>query len=302
MRPSSPAVRLVFPLVVALIVLAPAPARACPTCTVGDPTLTTMGAELPYRNRVRASAGVSTRGDRVGTPGLNAIELREQRLDLTVAWAATERLVLSLNLPVTHRRLGYADLSVDQLVTLGDAELRGRIVLHRDRKFAPRHLVSMLVGLEMPTAPTIRRNGQPLPLEVQAGSRSWDPLVGLAYDHFRGPYSVHLVGTLRVSTPGMEGYFGGPSGRIQGIFQWQGHDRLGLRAGLDLRGDAVTRGPSNEREPDTGGFIAFLAGGFVAGLTEKTLMNALVFIPTVQAFRGAHREGVAAMLSVTHDF
>jgi hypothetical protein len=301
MRPSSGSVRL--GIAIALLVLcADARARACPTCTVGDPTLTTMGAEAPYRNRVRLSAGLSTRGDRVGTPGFDAIELREQRLDVTAAWAATERFVLSLNLPVAHRRLAYSDLSVDQLVTLGDAELRGRLVIHRDRRFAPRHLVSLLMGLEVPTAPSISKNGQQLPLELQAGSRSWDPLVGVAYDHFASPYSVHLVATLRVSTPGYEGAFAGPSGRIQGTFQWQAHERFGLRAGADMRGDAVTRTSSREREENTGGFIAFLTGGFVASLGDATLLNALVFVPVVQALRGQHREGVAALLSVTHDF
>jgi hypothetical protein len=283
-----------------LIVCTETRARACPTCTVGDPTLTTMGAEAPYRNRVRVSAGLSTRGDRVGRPGFDAIELREQRLDLTAAWAATERFVLSLNLPLAHRRLAYPDLSVDHLLTLGDAELRGRLVLHRDRKLAPRHLVSLLTGLEMPTAPSISKNGEPLPLELQAGSRSWDPLVGLAYDYFARPFSVHLVGTLRIATPGLEGSMAGPSGRLQGTFQWQAHERFGLRAGADTRGDGVTRGP-NGREADSGGFIAFITGGFVAALAPKTLLHVLVFAPVIQALRGDHREGVAAMLNVTHD-
>jgi hypothetical protein len=283
-----------------LIVCTGARARACPTCTVGDPTLTTMGAEAPYKNRVRASAGLSTRGDRVGRLGFDAIELREQRLDLTVAWAAAERFVLSFNLPVAHRRLAYADLSVDHLVTLGDAELRGRLVVFRDRKFAPNHLLSVLMGLEMPTAPSISKNGQTLPLELQAGSRSWDPLVGLAYDHFASPLSVHLVATLRVSTPGFEGSLAGPSGRLQGTLQWQAHERFGLRVGTDMRGDGVTRTPSGQ-DPNSGGLIAFLTGGFVAALGADTLMNALVFVPVIQALRGEHREGVAAMLSVTHD-
>lgn len=300
MRPSSGALRT--PLLIALLILcAGSKALACPTCTVGDPTLTTMGAEAPYRNRVRVSAGLSTRGDRVGEPGFDAIELREQRLDLTAAWAATERFVLSLNLPLAHRRLAYADLSVDQLVTLGDLELRGRLVLFRDRKFAPKHLLSLLAGLEMPTAPSISKNGQKLPLELQAGSRSWDPLVGLGYDFFASPFSLHLVGTLRVSTPGMDGYFGGPSGRVQATFQWQAHERFGVRAGADMRGDAVTRGPDG-KESDTGGFIAFATAGFVAALGQDTLLNAMVFLPAIQAFKGDHREGIAAMLSVTHDF
>ena len=236
MRPSFGTVRLGL-LIAALILFANARAQACPTCTVGDPTLTTMGAEAPYRNRVRVSAGLSTRGDRVGQPGFDAIELREQRLDLTVAWAATERFVLSLNLPVAHRRLAYSDLSVDNLVALGDAELRGRLVVFRDRKFAPNHLLSLLAGLEMPTAPSISKNGVRLPLELQAGSRSWDPLVGLAYDHFRSPYSVHMVATLRVSTPGFEGTFAGPSGRL----------RRGAR-GADVAERAPLR-PRRQRTP-----------------------------------------------------
>jgi len=38
----------------AAAMLVPEPARACAVCNCGDPTLTAVGVEQPYRNRVRA--------------------------------------------------------------------------------------------------------------------------------------------------------------------------------------------------------------------------------------------------------
>lgn len=278
----------------------PARARACPTCSVGDPTLTTMGAEAPYKNRVRLSLAASTRGDRLGRPQFDEIRLREQRFDLTAAWSATERLVLSFNLPLSHRHFAYADLSRENIVTLGDAELRARVILFRDRRFSPRHLLSMIAGLEMPTAPRIDRYGERLPLEVQPGTGSWDPTLGLGYDLFRNPYSLHIIATLKISTPGFEGSLAGPSGRLLATFQWQAHQRFGLRAGVDTRLDGITRESYGE-VANSGGFIAFTALGFVASMTSKALLHAFVYIPTLNFLRGEHDEGVAASLGFTYD-
>lgn len=287
-------------LVALALLLTPARARACPTCSVGDPTLTTMGAEAPYKNRVRLSLGASTRGDRLGRPQFDEIRLREQRLDLTAAWSATERLVLSFNLPLSHRHFAYADLSREQIVTLGDAELRARIILFRDRRFSPNHLLSMIAALEMPTAPRIDRHGQRLPLEVQPGTGSWDPTIGLGYDLFKNPFSLHTIATLKISTPGFEGSLAGPSARLLATFQWQAHPRFGLRAGIDSRIDGVTRESYGE-VANSGGFIAFATAGFVASMTSRALIHAFVYIPTLNFLRGEHREGVAASLGFTYD-
>jgi hypothetical protein len=112
-------------------------ARACSTCTVGDPTITVLGTGQPYRNRLRFSVAGRQRRERIGVAP-ERLELLEHRFELGVAWAATDRWVLSAMLPLTQQRVSYPNLAEERRFGLGDAELRARAVLYRDRQLTPR--------------------------------------------------------------------------------------------------------------------------------------------------------------------
>lgn len=85
-------------LVLALLAFA-MDARACSTCTVGDPTLTVMGAEQPTAGRLRFSSSLRWRRERVE----QGHRLVERRLELGVAWSPIARVTLSVGVPIVSQ-------------------------------------------------------------------------------------------------------------------------------------------------------------------------------------------------------
>jgi hypothetical protein len=293
---------LVVPVVLILAALCwPLRAHACATCSVGDRTLTSMGAAQPYPHRVRVSLGVRHRQDGVGTAGVDALELRELRLELAAAYSPTRWLTLSLLAPVLRRDVLYANLARSVSWDMGDLDMVARAVVFRDRAFAPRHLLSALVGLEVPTARAQRDGqGQVLPLELQPGSGSWDPSLGLSYAHFADPWSVYVSSVLSLPTRGFDDSRGGASWRTVAEFQVQPTNGFGIRMGGLVRVDAVSQ-ENGAAEPDSGGTIAFGTMGLVASPTPDLIFQAGIAVPVWNALTGQHREGLALHLGVSLD-
>ena len=298
-------------LVGALAALAAAPsaARACSTCTVGDPTLTVTGTEQPFQNRVRLSAVLRHRRETLaalGTDGVrvpDAVRLRENRVELGLSWAPAYRVVLAATLPLIHQRVRYANLARTERWTVGDLDLRARTVLYRDRRLAPRHLLSAVVGLELPTAPELRDPAGRIIFDLQAGSGSVDPLVGLLYSRFAGVFSAHVTSTLRVPTEGYAATRLGPTAQLSVAGQVQPWTVFGLRASLDgrLDGREVTGGA---RVDDTGGGILFGTLGVIALPVPRDadlVVLAQLSVPLVERRRNG-REGGVVSAGVTHDF
>ena len=273
-------------------------ARACSTCTVGDPTITVMGVGQPYRNRVRLSVAGRQRRERIGVAP-DRLELLEHRFELGVAWAATERWVLSAMVPLTQQRVTYPNLAQERRFGLGDAEVRARAVLFRDRALAPRHLLSAILGLELPTGTRIPDRADQLTFDLQTGSGSVDPIVGVLYSRFAAPHSLHAMVSVVVPTPGRYDVRGGTSGRALVRYQWQ-PGAFGLELGVDGRIDGMDR-VEGAADRDSGGGIVWVSGGAVARATDDLVFRVVVSVPVVQSLRGGHREGVALLGSVVLD-
>jgi len=284
------------------IVSMPASARACATCAVGDPTLTVMGAEQPFAHRVRGALFFRYRTDRLGEPGVNAIDLSEERIEASVSYSPTTRYSLSLSIPTVHRRVSYVNGAEDALWSLGDMELRFRAFVYRDSDRAPRHLLATLVGIQLPTAPLDRdSNGQVLPLELQAGSGSFNPIAGLTYGFFADPWSFSAVSAVVVGTPGRADVRVGTSWRTTLRAQLQPWSAVGFLLGADLRLDGRTL-EGGETDPDSGGFIAYLTGGLVVSPATDLILSATVSYPTINALYGHHEEGLALAIGCMYDF
>ncbi|MBO6937031.1 MAG: hypothetical protein JJ863_18815 [Deltaproteobacteria bacterium] len=285
--------------IVGLLLLADASAaEACSTCTVGDPTITVVGVGQPYRNRVRLSAGARQRRERVGL-GTERLELLEHRFELGVAWAATERWVLSAMLPLVQQRVRYPNLAEERRFGLGDAELRARVVLYRDRTLAPRHLLSGILGLELPTGTRVPERDDQVTYDLQTGSGSVDPIAGVLYSRFAAPHSVHAMAAVVVPTPGRYDVRGGTSGRALVRYQWQPRS-VGLEVGVDGRIDGMDR-VDGALDADSGGAILWLSAGGVARAGDDLVFRVVVSVPVVQSLRGGHREGVALLGTVVLD-
>ncbi|MEC9073496.1 MAG: transporter, partial [Myxococcota bacterium] len=114
----------------ALILLGGSPlsttARACVTCALGDPTLTTMGLEKPLAGRMRLSLNGHMRSLAEGTEGVDQVLSDEQRLEMGFLWAPVRWLALSVGLPLVRKHRSLVSGAEETAWGLGDLGLHGR--------------------------------------------------------------------------------------------------------------------------------------------------------------------------------
>jgi len=278
-----------------------AEASACGTCSVGDPTLTIVGFEQPKANRVRTSATLRHRNDSIGETAVDKLTLSEQRMELAGAYSPTDRVSLSLMMPLVHRLITEVNLAEASIWAPGDLDFRVRGVIWRDRKFAPRHLVSLIGGLEFPTSSIeYDTDGVPLPLEFQAGTGSWDPIAGAAYTMFLDPWSVYVSSVAVFPTTGIADTRASNSFRQTALGQYQPWTFLAFQVGAEFRfdGPGYIRGV---RDPNTGGHITYGTLGLVALPHEKVVMHLTAALPLIQRLDGTHREGFAFTAGLVYE-
>lgn len=280
---------------------AAADAAACGTCSVGDPTLTIVGFEKPKANRIRTSATVRHRNDSIGDSQVDQLTLSEQRMELAGAYSPTDRVSISLMMPIVHRLITEINLAEASIWAPGDLDLRVRGVIWRDRAFAPRHLVSLIGGLEFPTSSIeYDDDGQPLPLEFQAGTGSWDPIAGASYSMFLDPWSLYLSSLAIFPTEGIANTRAGNTFRQTALGQIQPWSFLAFQLGIEFRID----GPGyigGERDPNTGGHITYGTIGIVGLPHEKIMVHATAALPMIQRLDGTHREGFAFTAGLVYE-
>lgn len=276
-------------------------AQACAACGCGDPTLTSMGAEIPYEGRLRAAIEARVRTDAIGEEGVNRLELTEGRVEGTLAWSPDPAFMAQVMVPFLHREVTYVNLAERTTTGLGDVELRGRFVVYRDRPFGPRHLLATSVGLGLPTTPEVVVDGEPLPVELQPGTGAFVPILGLAYATFRGDTSVyastHAYFPLSIRPDARPG----SSLRTSVSVQQQLVSWLAVRGGVDTRIDAHAT-EDGLPEEDSGGFIGFVSPEVLVQPATDLLLVASVRIPTIDALAGHHDEGVIAGVAAAYDF
>jgi hypothetical protein len=291
-----------------LIVLAGAlfarEADACATCGCGDMTLTTMGSEKPYAGRLRAALEMRHRSDAVGQEGFNRQSLSEQRFDAQLIWAPKTWLILMADVPALLRTVSYVNLAQREQSGLGEIELRAKWFVYQNDPFVPSHLLALTGGVKLPTAQFDRdANGQPLPIELQAGTGSVDPMAGLAYSYFSGDWSIYASATGTLTTWGRERYRAPRSLRTTTAVQYQITRNFAGRLGIDTRTDSTAR-EEGSVAADTGGFIGFATAEalFAPGFPSDWLLYAGVRVPVVNALTGHHDEGVFLNAGVAYDF
>lgn len=296
--------RLLLPILAACslctIASLPVPALACASCACGDPTLVVMGTEQPFAGRLRLSAELRTRSERMGN-GDDRHELHERRLDLGAAWSPSSWLTLSLTLPLVDRELGMANLARVGAQAVGDVEVRARVYVWRTGGFGREHLLALHGGVELPTSPTIRRGGVALADEVQPGTSSLDLLAGASWLHLRGSFSFYAsaVALLPRRTP--LGYTPGRALLGTAAAQVQPWDFLALRGGLDGRWERAAIERDGTVRPDTGGFALFASPAILFQPWTDWLLQLQLRIPAWQRMRGEHEEGTGLGVGVIRD-
>ena len=279
----------------------PAGVLACGSCAVGDPTITVMGAEQPATNRLRMSMTMRHLNDRIGEPQVDALQLSEQRLELGGAYSPIDRLTVSAMVPLVHRRVTEVNLAEYSAWSAGDVDVRIRGVVYRDRAFAPRHLLTLIGGLELPTSSAKRdAAGQSLPLEFQPGSGSWDPIAGLGYTLFRNPWSVYASAIATVPTKGHNDARGGAYVRQSLIAQYQPIKVLAFQAGAEVRGERPTK-VDGQTEQNSGGWVGFGIVGLVALPHPDVVLHLAAAIPVLERLNGAHEHSLSLTAGIVYE-
>jgi hypothetical protein len=285
-----------------LLLLVPGPAAwACATCACGDPTLTSMGTEQPFSGRLRLSTQLRTWGQTVGRDGEDALRLREARMDVAAAYAPLPWLFLAANLPLQAREVRDVSLARERGWGLGDVELSAKAFLFMDKAFSADHLFSVLAGMKLPTSPVLRaEDGTVLNLDTQLGSGSWDPLAGVAYQHFRGTWSFLVSATGFLPTRGTGGFRAGPSVRTTLAAQYQPSTKWAVRLGFDGRLEAAAD-IHGEEEENGGGFLGYASPDVLFSPATDVVLSAGVRVPFLNALRGRVDSTPIAMLAMAYD-
>jgi hypothetical protein len=289
-------------LLAAVLLLSGRSAFACAVCGCGDPTITALGTEKPFRNRVRTSLELRHRSDTIGKAGEDALSLSEQRLDAQVAWAPHERVFLLVTVPALRREVSYVNLRREQSFGLGDVELRAKVFVWQDREKLPQHLLGASAGVKFPTAIDQRSGrGELLPIELQAGTGSFDPILGLSYAWFRFPVMIYASVNGTYPTKGRYAFRASPSLRFTAAAQYNVTSWFAPRIGIDARLDG--KGEENGTlARDSGGFLGALSFEALFTPTQDLLVFVAVRVPVIQALLGFHQEGSYLSAGIAYDF
>lgn len=280
----------------------PRASRACASCGCGDPTLTALGSEKPFQNRLRVGAALVVQEEGSGIPGVDEIALDEQRLDLQAAWAPTARVFLLATLPLLRREVGYVNLARSRVLATSDVELRAKLFLWEDRAFSTRHLLALMVGARLPTTSWQRdSSGTARPSELQGGRGAVSPLAGLAYAHFHFPWSEYAA--VEASLPVRHQPEFRPPATVlaTAALQWQLKIPIALRLSADGRWDSHAH-ESGRTDPNTGGAVAFVSPTVLVTPVTDLVLFALARLPAIDRLAGQQRAGVIFSTGIAYDF
>lgn len=281
------------------MIVLPRVAAACASCGCGDPTLTAMGQEKPFKNRVRLALEQRLGAHAAGRPTEQSLV---SRTTVAASWSPLAWLTLGTSAPLVVVRSDTAQRPARETVGFGDVELLGRALVFRDRRFSPRHTVGLLLGLKTPTGPRVNdSSGYPAPDDVQPGSGSWDAVFGASYAYFGGIGSAFISASYRHTTTGYQGYRRGSvlgaSAAVQvALSRWSA-----LVLGADFTHTQPSQLVSGIRAPDTGGLLLAAAPGLLFALHQDLLLRFSLQVPVVQSWRGQQTETATGILSLVLD-
>ena len=290
--------RKALALLLALPILSgSAAAHACATCGAGDPTLQIVGMEQPIEGRFRVGAVVTHQSITD-----DDAETYDQRLTLGATWAFGDAAVLSLSLPLVWREVSYRTLAYDQTLGLGDADLRVRATLFRDRSFAPAHRLLLDLGSRLPTGMVLGDAQGLLPLQAQPGTGAFEPNVGLLWISNVDDFSVWAQANVAFPFTGTDGWRNGIALRANVAVQWQPLTELAVRVLADSRFEGAS-GRITETLPSEVNSALFLGGGVVVAPATDWVMHLVVRVPALGVYPShpRHSEGVNVELGVALD-
>ncbi len=275
--------------VVFLCLLAqPARTRACASCGCGDPTLTALFMEKPFRNRIRLALE-----ERLGahSAGIFFEKSLVSRTTFSASWSPTAFLTLAAQVPMVLVRSDADKRETRHIIGLGDVDWWVRLLAYRDRRFSPRHILALLAGLKTPTGPRINDStGYPAEDDLQPGSGSWDPEFGAGYSYFGSLLSIFVTANYRYTTSGYRGYRRGSVLGASLAVQFAINSRTALVLGTDIGYTLASQLATGALAPDTGGFLLSAAPGLLIALRTNFLLRLGLQVPVLEHWRGLQHE------------
>lgn len=274
---------------------------ACSTCMVGDPTLSLMGTEKPYEDRLRISLEYLNRSEELGEKGVNRKVIDEQRATLSLAWAPSRRWMLGLSIPYVNRHLESFNLSDQEITAAGDVSLSFKNFLQEQESFQT-HMYGLMGGIKFGTAKQEQDSlGRTYDFDVQTGQGADVVNLGGWYAHFRFPWLFYGSATYHLADEGFEEFEAGDALIFNGIAQWAQSHALSWYFGAEGR-YADRDQFSGEDDPDSGGSIVFLTPGLIYTLQPDLLLNAAIKLPVIDQLKGDHEETTIFSIGITYDF
>jgi hypothetical protein len=275
-------------------------AFACSTCMVGDPTQSLMGAEKPFKDRLRFSLDYLSRTEELGVEGFNKKDISEQRVSASLAYAPSKRLMLGLNVPYVNRELESFNLSREEVTTLGDITFTIKNYM-QEKEFLQKHMYGLLGGLKLPTAEEqVDNNGDPLDFDVQAGQGATVVNAGAWYAHFDYPYLFYTSASYHVASSGYQEFQAGDALVYNATAQYASEHSVSYYLGLEGRTSEKDTF-SDIDDPDSGGTIVFVVPGLIYTMMQDLLLNVTVKLPAIDNLNGDHSEGTIFNIGVTYD-
>jgi hypothetical protein len=276
-------------------------AIACSTCMVGDPTLSLMGAEKPYENRLRLSLNYLSRSEELGKDGFNKKTIDERRVSADLAYAPTTRLMFGLSIPYVNRQLESYNLTNEEVTALGDISITVKNFM-QEKEFLQTHMYGLLGGIKLPTASeAVDGNGVPLDFDVQVGQGATVVNAGGWYAHYSYPYFFYTSATYHVASEGYQEFQAGDALVYNATLQYASQHNAAYYLGLEGRSSQMNTFAGVD-DRDSGGTIVFFAPGFIYTIMQDLILHATVKIPAIDALYGDHEEGAIFNIGATYDF
>ena len=209
------------------------------------------------------------------------------RTALNLAYGVSDTLTLGVSLPYVSREnlTETAHEGGDEpFEALGDADGLGDLQLFAAvnawQSDNGNQRIAVLGGIKAPTGKTSARSdeGERLEVEIQPGSGSWDPFLGLAYSHQQGRwgfdtnvlYTKVNSGSQSTDLGDVFNYNAAVSYSLSGATD-DGHDHAHARTSLVLEVNGEWRDRidiGDETENNSGGNVVYLAPGVVTQLGQ----------------------------------
>ena len=294
--------KLVNLLMTVLLLIAVTPSVfACSTCMVGDPTQSLMGAEKPFRNRLRVSTDFMMRSEELGRDGFNKKVIDEIRQSFNIAYAPSSRWMLGANVPYINRQLESFNLAQQEITAPGDITFTFKHFMQQS-EFMQKHMYGFLGGVKLSTAAEQKdSNGIALDFDVQVGQGADVANLGAWYAHFNFPFLYYGSASYHVASTGFQEFQAGNALVFNATAQYATSYGMAYYAGMEGRSSKrdIFSGVTDD---DSGGNIVFITPGLVYTIQPELILNVVLKLPLVERLNGEHEESTIFSIGVTYDF